>query len=47
MPATFDVLVPGYLREDTDGTEHVRGTVSLICSASFTRCDGSGASPVA
>jgi glyoxylase-like metal-dependent hydrolase (beta-lactamase superfamily II) len=33
MSATFDVLVPGYVRQDTDGTDHVRGTVSLIRSA--------------
>jgi glyoxylase-like metal-dependent hydrolase (beta-lactamase superfamily II) len=42
MSATFDVLVPGYVREDTDGTEHVRGTVSLIRSADLVMVAGPG-----
>lgn len=32
MPATFDVLLDGYVTEDADGTQHVRGTVSLVRS---------------
>jgi glyoxylase-like metal-dependent hydrolase (beta-lactamase superfamily II) len=32
MTATFDVLVPGYVRDGADGHQHVCGTVSLIRS---------------
>lgn len=32
MPATFETLLDGYVIEDADGTQHVRGTVGLVRS---------------